>query len=151
MCSASPRHSWCPTKTSTGRRPRCRGSWRACSPHSGPAPTTTEEAAVPDDHPTDRPAGPVRHVLEVDDLGPDGLAAVLGLAAADPAALPRTLAGRGVALVFEKPSARTRNSSELATVALGGHPVHIRGSEVGIDTRESAEDVARTLACFHHV
>ena len=104
-----------------------------------------------DDHPTDRPAGPVRHVLEVDDLGPDGLAAVLGLAAADPAALPRTLAGRGVALVFEKPSARTRNSSELATVALGGHPVHIQGSEVGIDTRESAEDVARTLACFHHV
>ena len=81
--------------------------------------------------------GTVRHVLEVDDLGPDGLEAVLGLAGRDPAALPRTLAGRGVALVFEKPSARTRNSSELATVALGGHPVYIQGAEVGIDTRES--------------
>ena len=36
-------------------------------------------------------------------------------------------------------------------VALGGHPVYIQGSEVGIDTRETAEDVARTLACFHAV
>jgi ornithine carbamoyltransferase len=36
-------------------------------------------------------------------------------------------------------------------VALGGHPVYIQGLEVGIDTRESAEDVARTLACYHAV
>ena len=106
---------------------------------------------MPDAHVTDRHAGTVRHVLEVDDLGPDGVQAVLALAMEDPAALPRTLSGRGVALVFEKPSARTRNSSELATVALGGHPVYIQGSEVGIDTRETAEDVARTLACFHRV
>ena len=35
--------------------------------------------------------------------------------------------------------------------ALGGHPVYIQGSEVGIDSRESAEDVARTLACYHAV
>jgi len=104
-----------------------------------------------DGHTTEHPVGSVRHVLEVDDLGTDGLEAVLRLAAADPADLPRTLAGRGVALVFEKPSARTRNSSEMATVALGGHPVYIQGTEVGIDTRESAEDVARTLACFHRV
>ena len=104
-----------------------------------------------DGHTTEHPVGAVRHVLEVDDLGTDGLEAVLRLAAADPATLSRTLAGRGVALVFEKPSARTRNSSEMATVALGGHPVYIQGTEVGIDTRESAEDVARTLACFHRV
>jgi ornithine carbamoyltransferase len=104
-----------------------------------------------DGHATPRPIGSVRHVLEVDDLGADGLEDVLGLAAVDPATLPRTLTGRGVALVFEKPSARTRNSSELATVALGGHPVYIQGAEVGIDTRETAEDVARTLACFHRV
>ena len=92
-----------------------------------------------------------RHVLEVDDLGPDGLDAVLALAERDPAALPRSLEGKGVALVFEKPSARTRNSSELAVVALGGHPVYIQGAEVGIDTRETTEDVARTLACYHRV
>ena len=61
------------------------------------------------------------------------------------------LTGRGAALLFEKPSARTRNSTELAVVALGGHPVYIQGLEVGIDTRETAEDVARTLACYHAV
>jgi len=96
-------------------------------------------------------AGTTRHMLEVDDLGPVGLEAVLALAERDPAGMPRTLEGRGVALVFEKPSARTRNSSEMATVSLGGHPVYIQDAEVGIDVRESAEDVARTLACFHSV
>jgi ornithine carbamoyltransferase len=38
---------------------------------------------------------------------------------------------------------------ELAVVHLGGHPVSVRDTEVGIDTREPAEDVARTLECFH--
>jgi ornithine carbamoyltransferase len=36
-------------------------------------------------------------------------------------------------------------------VALGGHPVYIQGLEVGVDERETAEDVARTLACYHAV
>ena len=53
--------------------------------------------------------------------------------------------------MFEKPSTRTRNSSEMATVALGGHPVYIQGHEVGLDVRETAADVARTLACYHPV
>ncbi len=88
-----------------------------------------------------------RHLLEVDDLGPDELAEVLDLAELDTA--PPVLAGQGMALVFEKPSARTRNSMEMAVVQLGGHPVYIRGDEVGLDERESTEDVARTLACYH--
>ncbi len=37
----------------------------------------------------------------------------------------------------------------MAVVQLGGHPVYITKTEVGIDTRESAEDVTRTLACYH--
>jgi ornithine carbamoyltransferase len=101
--------------------------------------------------PTVQPPVWTRHVLDVDDLGPDGLAAVLALAERDPGEIPPVLNGSGVALVFEKPSNRTRNSTEMATVALGGHPVYIQGQEVGIDTRESAADVARTLACFHGV
>jgi ornithine carbamoyltransferase len=89
----------------------------------------------------------MRHLLEIDDLRPHELVAVLDLAeSADP---PRVLAGRGVALLFEKPSARTRNSMEMAVVQLGGHPLSIGRDEVGIDTRETAEDVARTLACYH--
>jgi len=87
------------------------------------------------------------HVLDIDDLDSAQLAAVFDLAEDDYP--PRVLAGRGVGLVFQKPSARTRSSSEVAVFQLGGHPVTIRGDEVGIDTRESAEDVARTLGQYH--
>jgi ornithine carbamoyltransferase len=90
-----------------------------------------------------------RHFLDVDDLTAAELDAVLALS--EQPSLPRVLAGQGVALIFEKPSARTRNSSEMAVVALGGHPLTLQGNEVGIDTREPAEDVARTLACYHRV
>lgn len=90
---------------------------------------------------------PVRHLLEVDDLTAAELATVLELSS-DPSPSP-ALEGQGMALLFEKPSARTRHSMEMAVVQLGGHPVSIAGGEVGIDQRESAEDIARTLACFH--
>ena len=92
-----------------------------------------------------------RHFLDVDDLSPDELSAVLALASVPATAAVPVLAGRGAALVFEKPSARTRSSTEMAVVTLGGHPVYIQGTEVGIDRRETAEDVARTLACYHAV
>jgi ornithine carbamoyltransferase len=89
----------------------------------------------------------MRHLLEVDDLPRDELFEVIALAL-DPNP-PQVLSRKGMALVFEKPSARTRNSMEMAVRDLGGHPVTIRGEEVSIDERESAEDVARTLACYH--
>ncbi len=89
-----------------------------------------------------------RHFLELSDLSPGDLQAVLDLSErSDP---PQVLAGKGMALLFEKPSARTRNSVEMAVVQLGGHPVTMRGDEVGLDIRESCEDVARTLSCYHH-
>jgi len=93
----------------------------------------------------------IARFLEVDDLSPGLLARVLDLASAwkaDPARVPAALEGRGAALLFEKPSARTRVSTEMAVHTLGGHPVTLRAEEVGIDARESAEDVARTLGCF---
>src|SRR5688572_2639699 len=88
------------------------------------------------------------HFLEVDDLAPAELKDVLERAEAwkrQPQSVPRPLEGRGVAMLFEKPSARTRASTEMAVYTLGGHPIYIRGEEVGIDTRETAEDVTRTL------
>ncbi len=91
----------------------------------------------------------MRNFFDVDDLGADEWDRVLALAIDPPADAP--LAGQGVALLFQKPSARTRNSSEMAVVDLGGHPVYIQGTEVGLDERETAEDVARTLACYHRV
>ena len=90
-----------------------------------------------------------RHILEIDDLSPDELAQLCELAVLDPADIDRVLAGRGMACVFTKPSVRTRNSTEMAVVQLGGHPIYITGDEIGIDTRETAEDIARTLACYH--
>lgn len=89
----------------------------------------------------------LRHLLEIDDLSVDELRAVLDLGRV--AAPPQVLAGKGAALLFEKQSARTRNSTEMAVVQLGGHPVTIRPDEVDLDVRESVEDVTRTLASYH--
>jgi ornithine carbamoyltransferase len=91
----------------------------------------------------------VNSFLEVDDLDPARLARVLDRAIAwktDPANVPELLRGRAVAALFEKPSARTRISVEVAVATLGGHPIYVRGEEVGLDTRETVEDVARTMA-----
>lgn len=88
----------------------------------------------------------VRHLLEVDDLTPDELLRVLDLAeVVDP---PDVLAGSGAVLLFEKPSARTRTSTEMAVVQLGGHPVSLSGGEVGIDSREPADDLGRLFSGY---
>ena len=90
-----------------------------------------------------------RSFLEVDDLGPGALEALLDRAVAwkaNPSEVRPELDGKGVAALFEKPSARTRISIEMAVATLGGHPIYVRGEEVGLDTRESVEDVARTMA-----
>jgi len=89
------------------------------------------------------------NLLTIRELGAQGIADILALA--DTPDLGRPLAGKGVAMLFEKPSARTRNSMEMAVVQLGGHPLYIQPGEVGIGTRESAADIARTLACYHSV
>ena len=86
----------------------------------------------------------LRHLLELDDLTAGELTQVLDLS--ERPGLPRVLDGLGVTLLFEKPSARTRTSMEMAVVQLGGHPSTLRNEEVGIDTRESAEDLARLFS-----
>ena len=90
----------------------------------------------------------IRHFLEIDDLAPDELLAVLDASEKPHAPL---LAGKGVALIFEKPSLRTRNSCEMAVAQLGGHPVVIFDAEVSLDKRESVEDVTRTLMGYYDV
>ncbi len=91
----------------------------------------------------------VRHFLAIRDLSAADLTQILALAERLPEHRP--LAGKGVALYFEKPSSRTRNSTEMAVVQLGGHPVYLQRDELGIGTRETVEDVARTLACYHAI
>ncbi|MEZ5342225.1 MAG: hypothetical protein R2706_12480 [Acidimicrobiales bacterium] len=77
---------------------------------------------------------------------------MLTLANADPATLDDPYRRQGIACVFEKPSARTRNSTEMAVVQLGGHPVYITANEVGIDTRaDQPKTLPARWRCFHDV
>jgi ornithine carbamoyltransferase len=62
-----------------------------------------------------------------------------------------TLQGQGVALVFERPSLRTRASSSTAVSELGGFATFFSDEEIGLDTRECAEDVGRTLAQMYAI
>jgi ornithine carbamoyltransferase len=57
-------------------------------------------------------------------------------------------AGKVLAMIFEKPSLRTRMSFEVAMVHLGGHATYISPSEIGLGKRESVADVARVLSGF---
>ena len=93
----------------------------------------------------------MRHFLDIVDLSAQELQMVLSLADLAIDDLEHPLAGRGAALIFEKPSNRTRHSMEMAVVQLGGHPIYTRGEEVGFDTRETVEDVARIMAGYHAI
>ena len=90
-----------------------------------------------------------RNFLHAYDLSVAELQNVLALAEAPIAQLGRPLDGKGVALIFEKPSNRTRHSMEMAVVQLGGHPVYTRGEEVGMDVRESVEDITNVMSGYH--
>lgn len=87
------------------------------------------------------------NLLTIADHDATAIQQMLDLAATE----VKPLTGKGVALLFEKPSARTRHSMEMAVVSLGGHPITVRADEVGVGSRESPEDVARTLACYHSI
>ena len=91
-----------------------------------------------------------RHFLADDDLSPDEQAAVLDLAARmkrEPRA-HRPLEGRSVAVVFEKPSTRTRLSFEVGVVQLGAHPLIIDAGTSQLGRGETIEDTARVLSRY---
>ncbi|MGH8992562.1 MAG: ornithine carbamoyltransferase [Acidimicrobiia bacterium] len=93
----------------------------------------------------------VPRFLDVDDLTAGQLRRVLDRALAwkeEPGKVPPILSGQSVAAFFEKPSARTRVSFEVAVVTLAGHCVTLRAEELGLGKRESVADVARTLASY---
>lgn len=93
----------------------------------------------------------VRHLLDVTDFSAKEVREILALAQQPIVSLDRPLAGQGAALIFEKPSNRTRHSMEMAVYQLGGHAVYTRGEEVGFDTREPVEDIARVMGGYHGV
>ena len=61
---------------------------------------------------------------------------------------PPLLSGRTLALLFEKPSLRTRVSFEIAMYQLGGHGIYLSPEEVGLGKREPVADVARVLSRY---
>jgi ornithine carbamoyltransferase len=89
--------------------------------------------------------------LNISDFSQGEIRQILALSRVPIADMPQLLSGKGVALIFEKASNRTRHSMEMAVVQLGGHPVYTRGEEIGLDVRESVEDAAAILAGYHAV
>ncbi len=92
-----------------------------------------------------------RHFLSSADLDAVGLERILSSAAAlrkqrTVGRLPQPLAGRHVALLFEKPSLRTRVTFDVGVAALGGHALYLGPDEVGIGRRETAADIGRNLS-----
>ncbi len=89
-----------------------------------------------------------RSFLTGSELTSDELFALLDRALAlkaDPLS-SRALAGKTVALLFEKPSTRTRLSFEAGVVELGGHPMILRPGEMQLSRGESVKDTARILS-----
>lgn len=98
----------------------------------------------------------MNHLLSLDSLSPTDLDALLAQArllkylrgVAAQGALP--FAGKTLALLFEKPSLRTRVSFEVAAGELGGRTLYLSPQEVGLGARETAGDVARVLSAYVH-
>ena len=61
---------------------------------------------------------------------------------------PHLLSGKTLALLFEKPSLRTKVSFELAMYQLGGHSIYLSPEEVGLGKREAMDDIARVLSRY---
>jgi ornithine carbamoyltransferase len=93
----------------------------------------------------------MRHFLADDDLTPAEQAEVLDLAAELKRAGrsgPRPLEGRAVAVVFEKPSTRTRLSFEVGIAQLGAHPVVVDARSTQLGRGETVEDTGRVLSRY---
>ena len=107
----------------------------------------------------------MRHFLDIRDLSTAQLTQLLDDAASMKADLkagasgPQPLAGKTVAMIFEKPSTRTRLSFEVGISQLGGTPIMLSADDMQIGRGESIQDTARvmsryvdaiTIRCFRH-
>lgn len=92
-----------------------------------------------------------RDYLSVDDLSPEELAGVLDLSGkvkAHPGDVADALRRRSVAMIFEKPSTRTRVSFEVAIASTGAHPVALSSQELQLGRGETIEDTGRVLSRY---
>jgi ornithine carbamoyltransferase len=69
---------------------------------------------------------------------------------ANPSAYSQSLKGESLAMIFEKPSLRTRVSFDVGIEELGGHPIYLSPAEISLGKRESVHDVAKNLERMVH-
>lgn len=94
-----------------------------------------------------------RDFLSMDDLTPDELLGLLDLAAkvkAQPEDHANGLRNKAVAMLFEKPSTRTRVSFEIAIASAGGHSLLLSAAELQLGRGETIEDTGRVLSRYVH-
>lgn len=90
-----------------------------------------------------------KDLLSIGDLTPDDAWRIINNAVEmKQQGISSILAGQTLALLFEKPSLRTRVSFDVAMHQLGGHTIYLPQGEVGLGSRESVSDVARTLSRY---
>ncbi len=95
----------------------------------------------------------MKHFLDIANHSPAELQELLDLAALlkkehKAGGNPPLLAGKALAMVFQKPSLRTRVSFERAMQQVGGHALYLSPFEIGLGKRESVPDVARVLSGY---
>ncbi len=94
------------------------------------------------------PVAKPQDFLSIRDFAPAEIQRLLEMARrvkAHPASCAGMLAGKTLALIFEKPSLRTRVTFDVAIYQLGGHPLYLSPAEINLGKRESVYDVAKNL------
>ena len=90
-----------------------------------------------------------KHLLSIADLSVDEVDGLIRRAAElKGGSAPQVMAGKSAALLFEKPSLRTKVSFDVAVHQLGGHPIYMGRDEVGMGVREPVSDTARILSRY---
>src|SRR6185503_8610807 len=92
-----------------------------------------------------------RNFLSMDDLSPAEMMELLDLGEkvkVQPADYAGRLAGMSVAMIFEKPSTRTRISFEVGIAELGAHPIALSSSELQLGRGETIEDTGRVMSRY---
>ena len=93
-----------------------------------------------------------RDFISIADYTPDELRLLLDVAVKlKQRGRPELLTGRTLAMIFEKPSLRTRVSFQVAMTDLGGHAIYLSQEEVGLGVREPVKDIARVLSRYADV
>ncbi len=91
----------------------------------------------------------ITHLLSICDLSIDNVGNIVNLAAKlKIERFNEKLQGKSVAMLFEKPSLRTKVSFDVGIQQMGGHPIYLGKDEVGLGGREAVSDVARVLSRY---